>query len=104
MTKIICAMVILLLWVGMLLLSSNETWFNVGVPALAQCSTWEIKNNCCFKFFKVLEGSENSDPTETREKKAVAEFKRCLSKDVGCSSELISLKAKSAREIRIYCE
>ena len=104
MKKIICAAVILLLWGGMLSISRDETWFTGGVPAWAQCSTWEIKNNCCFKFIKVLESGEITNPPENREKKAEAEFKRCLRMDLGCSSELIALKAKSAKEIRSYCK
>jgi hypothetical protein len=104
MTKIICAILTVVLWGGTLALSRNESRFNTEVHLLAQCSTWEIKNNCCFKFFKILESDDSGEPMETREKKALAEYKRCLDKDVGCSRELIELKAKSVREIRAYCK
>ncbi len=104
MKTIIFTIFVIALMGGILVPFRNESGFNTGVPALAQCSTWEIKNNCCFKFFKILESPERVEPMQLREKMAVAEYKRCLDKDLGCSSELIGLKAKNARDIRDYCK
>ncbi len=104
MTKTICVALALVLWGGALTLSRDESGIDTGTHAFAQCSTWEIKNNCCFKFFKILESDEIGEPMETREKKALAEYRRCLDKDVNCSRELIDLKAKSVRDIRAYCK
>jgi hypothetical protein len=74
------------------------------MPAYAQCTTWEIKNNCCYKFFKVLEGNAAEENMQSREKKALAEFRRCLDMDVGCSSETIELKAKNVKGVRSFCK
>lgn len=102
-TIITAAMSVLVLF-GSVSLFRDGRDFHAGTPAYALCTTEGIKNDCCFKFFKVLEGGAASDSIASREKKAAAEFKRCLRADVGCSVEMTELKTKSLQQIRSICE
>lgn len=75
-----------------------------GKRAFAACTAAEMKNDCCFKFVEKLYADTPPGPGETRETRAVSEFRRCLRKDIGCSQEMIEMKSKSYAEIRVLCE
>ncbi len=104
MKKIIITGTSVLILLGLVSLSFNTMEYHIGKPAFALCTTEGIKNDCCFKFFKVLEGDAVVENMKTREKKALAEFKRCMMRDIGCSVEMTELKSKSAQQIRTICE
>jgi hypothetical protein len=104
MKKIIITGTLLLSLLVLVSLSRTGMDYHIGTPAFALCSTDGIKNDCCFKFFKVLEGGVMVGDLKTREKKAVAEFKRCLIRDIGCSVEMTEMKSKSAQQVRTICE
>ena len=104
MKKLIITTIFLLILLGLASLS-RDTWnYHMGRPAFALCTSEGIKNDCCFKFFKVLEGGVVVENLKTREKKAMAEFKRCMRADTGCSVEMTEQKSKSSRQVRTLCE
>jgi hypothetical protein len=103
MKKIIVSAALFLAVFSLASLSLINDGYVAGTPALAACMADEIRNDCCFKFFKVLEGDAVVVNTRTREVKAVAEFRRCLRKDLGCSVEMTEMKSKNASQIRQIC-
>ena len=88
---------------GLLPLAWDGPIPDAGTPAYAVCSAAEIKNDCCFKFLEKLYADTPLGPGESRETRAVVEFRRCLRKDIGCSQEMIELKSKGFEEIRALC-
>ncbi len=104
MKKIIITGTLLILLLGLVSLSRTGMDYHVGKPAFALCTTESIQNDCCFKFFKILEGDAVVENLKTREKNAVAEFKRCLTRDIGCSVEMTEMKSKSAQQVRAICK
>ena len=103
MKKTISAALMALLLLAAIPILTDGTGFNAGTPAFALCIASEIKNNCCFKFYNELEGEATAREQKTREKMAIAEFKRCLRSDIGCSEETIEMKSKGAGQIRQIC-
>ena len=104
MKKIVTYAALVVLMLGLASISRLSVEFHLGAPALALCTADVIKNDCCFKFFKILEGDATVDSQKTREKNASAEFKRCLRRDLGCSVEMSDMKCKSVQQIRSICE
>jgi hypothetical protein len=104
MKKIIITGTLVILLLGLISLSRQSMEIHIGTPALALCTADIIKNDCCFKFFKVLEGGTISKSIKTREINATAEFKRCLRRDIGCSAEMTEMKCKSVQQIRSICD
>jgi hypothetical protein len=104
MKKIITATAIVFLFFGLMSLSRNDAGYHIGRPAFAICTADDIKNTCCFRFFKVLDGDVIVENPQTREMKAIAAFKHCLRTDVGCSVEMTELKSKGVGQIRHICE
>lgn len=88
---------------GLLPLAWDGPVPDTRTPAYAVCSAAEIKNDCCFKFIEKLYADTPPGPGETRETRAVTEFRRCLRKDIGCSQEMTEMKAKAFEEIRALC-
>lgn len=104
MKKIVITTIFLVILLGLASLSRDTRHYHMGRPAFALCTTEGIKNDCCFKFFQVLEGSATEEDIKTREKKALAEFKRCMRADTGCSVEMTEQKSKSAQQVRSLCK
>lgn len=103
MRKTITAAFMTLTLLAAIQVTTDRDGFRVGMPAFALCTATEIKNNCCFKFYNELEGEATARPLKTREKMAVAEFRRCLRNDIGCSMEMTEMKSKGAGQIRQIC-
>jgi|RifCSP16_2_1023846.scaffolds.fasta_scaffold405667_1 hypothetical protein len=104
MKKIITSAAILLMLFGLISLPQNKEGFHTGKPAFAICTADDIKNTCCAKFFRILEGDVMVDKPQTREMKALAGFRQCLRKDVGCSVEMTELKSNGISQIRQICK
>lgn len=104
MKKIIVTVTSLILLLVVVSLSRTGMDYHIGKPAFALCSADSIKNDCCFKFNKILYGDVVVKDQSTRENNAVAEFKRCLMKDIGCSVEMTEMKTKSVQQISAICE
>ncbi len=103
MRKTITAAMLTLMLIAAIQITTDRTGYHAGTPAFALCTATEIRNNCCFKFRNALEGEATASPLATREKMAVAEFKRCLRSDIGCSVEMTEMKSKGAGQIRQIC-
>ncbi len=104
MKKIIITGTLVILLLGLISLTRDTMNYHFGKAAFALCTTEGIINDCCFKFFKVLEGDVIVNDLNTKEKMAVAEFKRCLRRDIGCSVEMTELKSKSIKQVRNICK
>ena len=77
--------------------------FTPLTPAYAICSSDSIINDCCFKFSKVLEGDAMANSPKTRERMALAAFRQCLAKDLGCSNETTEMKSRELKEVLRIC-
>lgn len=77
--------------------------FSPITPAYAICSSDAIINECCFKFNKVLEGDATANSPKTRERMALAAFRQCLAKDLGCSNEITEMKSRELKEVLRIC-
>jgi hypothetical protein len=104
MKKTIMAAILTILALAALPFTIDRAGYHAGTPAFALCSATEIMNNCCFKFINTLEGGSEARPQQTREQMAVAEFKRCLRSDLGCSMEMTEMKSKGIGQIRQICQ
>ncbi len=104
MKKIIITTIFLVILPGLASLTLDTREYHIGKPAFALCTTEGIKNDCCFKFFQVLEGSAAEEDVKTRERKALAEFKRCMRADTGCSVEMTEQKSKSVQQVKSLCK
>lgn len=103
MKKIIAAGILLILMLGIASVSRTGMEYHIGRPAFALCTGDSIKNDCCFKFVKIANGDVIARDQDDRENKAVAEFRRCLMKDIGCSVEMTEMKSKSFEGIAAIC-
>jgi hypothetical protein len=103
MKKTITAAILTIMFLAAVPFTIDRTGYHAGTPAFALCNATEIRNNCCFKFINVLEGGAEARPQNTREQMAVAEFKRCLRSDIGCSMEMTEMKTKGIGQIREIC-
>ncbi len=103
MKKIFTTITLLLPLLGLASLSRVSTEYHIGRPAFALGTADSIKNDCCFKFFKVLESDASVNDSKTRDRIAMAEFRRCMRSDIGCSVEMTDLKCKSVQQVRSLC-
>ncbi|HOW82429.1 MAG TPA: hypothetical protein PK573_07715 [Spirochaetota bacterium] len=103
MKKIIIAGTSLILTLGLASVSRTGMEYHLGRPAFALCTAASIRNDCCFKFIKIANGDVIARDQDDRENKAVAEFRRCLMKDIGCSVEMTEMKSKSFEGIAAIC-
>ncbi|HNW29632.1 MAG TPA: hypothetical protein PKN50_14235 [Spirochaetota bacterium] len=101
--KKIFTTITLILLLGLASLSRVSTDYHIGSPAYALCTADSMKNDCCFKFFKVLESDASVNDSKTRDRMAMAEFRRCMRSDIGCSVEMTELKCKSVQQVRSFC-
>lgn len=83
--------------------TQTDIGFHASTPAFAACSAVEVRNDCCFKFRKVLDDEKLDVSPEAREQRAIGEFRRCLRSDLGCSVEMTEMKSKSAGQVREIC-
>jgi len=104
MKKTLAAAMLTTLLLAVVQITVNRGGYHAGAPAFADCIASEIKNNCCFKFYNTLEGGAEAREHKTREQMAVAEFKRCLRSDIGCSMEFTEMKCKGVGEIKQTCQ
>ena len=100
--KKIFTTITLILLLGLASLSRVSTDYHIGSPAYALCTADSMKNDCCFKFFKVLESDASVNDSKTRDRMAMAEFRRCMRSDIGCSVEMTELKCKSVQQVRSF--
>jgi hypothetical protein len=103
MKKTVAAAMLTTLLLATVQITINRDGYHAGAPAFAACIASEITNNCCFKFVNTLEGGAEARDEKTRERMAIAEFKRCLRSDIGCSMEFTEMKCKSLGQIRQIC-
>jgi len=103
MKKLLTTATLVPLLLGLASLSLVSPDYHIGAPAFALCTADSIKNDCCFKFFKVLENDAAVNDSKDRDRMAVAEFRRCMRSDIGCSVEMTELKCRSVQQIRSLC-